>query len=200
MALICSACVAGLAAFASGDYAFSPPAGWTKLASGTNLRWVDPSRNEYVYLHPTNFNGDLNAFVNAMLKKEKAANPSQYVWANKNYFICGRHTGRYVIWTSSGHGHTSIWEQMMALWGQDGYAVTYVRPQNRPPSGVARASLVSICGVGAMLEQPGGVPVSMPRSAPAGAGQDTGTDSVAQPTPEPQGTISHPYVPFIPPM
>jgi hypothetical protein len=196
VALTGGICAVGFAAFASGDYAFSPPTGWAKLASGTNMKWADPAGTEFVALHPTTFYGDLNAFVNAMLKKEKTANPTQYVWANKNYLICGRHTGRYVIWTSTAHGHTSIWEQMFALWGQDGYAVTYVRPQNLPPSTVARAALVSICGVGEGTEPVGGVPVTLPKAAPAEPAPDT--ETIVQPTPAPTGTIPHPYVPVIP--
>lgn len=193
-----SAALAGVAVcvLASGDYAFSPPLGWTKLASGTNMKWVDSSGKEYLYLHPTSYNGDLNAFVNAMVKKEKTQYPTLYVWTNKNYLICGRHTGRYVIWTSSAHGHTSIAEQMMALWGQDGYVITYMRPQNHPPSSVARMSLLSICGVGETVEPAGGVPVTMPKAQSTAAPQ--GTDTTVQPTPEPTGTIYHMYAPFIP--
>lgn len=199
VALIGAASAAGLAAFASSDYAFSPPIGWTKLASGTNAKWVDRSGTEYVTLHPTTFYGDLTAFVNAMLKKEKTVNPTQYVWANKNYVVCGRHTGRYVIWTSSAHGHTIIWEQMLALWGQDAYAATYVRPSSHQPNRIARGSIVSICGVGEGSEPVGGVPVTLPKAAPAAPAQDN-TDTIVQPTPEPTGTISHLYAPYIPPM
>jgi hypothetical protein len=197
VALVLGGLVLGVAAFGAGDYAFAPPTGWTKLASGTNLKWVDPSGKEYVLLHPTSFNGELNSFVVAMLKKEKAQYPTQHVWTNKNYYICGDHVGRYVIWTSTDRGHTTIWEQMFGLWAQDGYAVTYRRPRTDPPSLTARTSLLSICGVGESVEPAGGVPVSPQNNAPAqGIGQPAA--GVDVPTPGPTGTISHPYVPVIP--
>lgn len=198
IALSTAAVLVGVAAFGAGDYAFAPPVGWSKLASDTNTKWVDPSGDEYLVLHPTSFHGDLSTFVSALLKKEKTSYPTQHVWTNKNYLICGRHTGRYVIWTASGAGHTTIWEQMLALWGQDGYAVTYTRPGNHGPSGAARASLLSICGVGESAEPVGGMPVGPQNNAPAaGSGQPV-EPSIVQPTPGPTGTISHPYMPIIP--
>lgn len=188
----------GLAAFGAGDYAFSPPVGWTKLTSGTNMKWVDPTGKEYVVLHPTSFNGDLSSFVSAMLKKEKTQYPTEHVWTNKNYLVCGRHTGRYVIWTASGGGHTTIWEQMLALWGQDGYAVTYTRPENHKPNTAARASLLSICGVGESVQPVGGVPVGPQNNTPAAGSGQGGEPTIEQPTPGPTGTIYHPYMPVIP--
>lgn len=188
----------GLAAFGAGDYAFSPPVGWTKLASGTNVKWADQTGKEYVVLHPTSFNGDLSSFVSAMLKKEKTQYPTEHVWTNKNYFMCGQHTGRYVIWTASGGGHTTIWEQMLALWGQDGYAVSYTRPESHKPNAAARASLLSICGVGEAAQPVGGVPVNAQNNAPAAGSGQSGGATIDQPTPGPTGTISHPYVPIIP--
>jgi hypothetical protein len=188
----------GVAAFGSGDYAFGPPTGWTKLPSGTDVKWVDPSGKEYLSLHPTTFNGDLTSFVSVTLRKEKAQNPTQHVWTNKNYYICGDHLGRYVIWTASSHYHTLVWEQLFALWAQDGYVVSYRRPQNHPPSNAARASLLSICGVGEIAQPAGGVPVGPQSNPRANASQGNSAETIDAPSPNPQGTISHPYVPVIP--
>jgi hypothetical protein len=196
LALLFASAAIGISALAAGDFAFSPPTGWTKLASGTNMRWVDQTGKEYVIFHPTSFNGDLDSFVNAMLKKERVQYPSQHVWTNKNYYVCGHHVGRYVIWTSSKSGQTTIWEQMLALWGQDGYAISYLRPESHPPSSAARASLLSICGVGETVEPAGGVPVGPQHNAPAGSGGQG--EQPQAPTPGPTGTISHPYMPVIP--
>jgi hypothetical protein len=200
-AAVVGACAvfASVQAYSAGDFAFAPPSGWNKIENGTNMKWVDQSRQEYVILHPTTFNGSLAQFVNAMLKKEKGQYPTQHVWANKNYYICGRHTGRYVIWTSTGRGQTAVWEQMLAVWGEDGYAVTYVRPQSHPPSNIARASLLSICGIGESLQPSGGAPVggSNTNNQPAAGWQPQGVELDA-PSPAPTGTISHPYMPVIP--
>jgi hypothetical protein len=160
-------------------------------------KWVDPSGSETLKLLVTSYAGDLNSLVNRTLKQERATYPTQYVWANRNYLVCGRHTGRYVIWTASTHGASMIWEQLFAQWGSDGYLVTYVRPQKNPPSHVARASLVSICGVGSAPEQPGGVPVTPANNQPPAPGQPA-PPQPDQPTPNPTGTIPHPYMPVIP--
>ncbi|HEV2878196.1 MAG TPA: hypothetical protein VGW96_01340 [Candidatus Eremiobacteraceae bacterium] len=182
-------------AFAAGNYAFAPPQGWTHVRSGTESKWLDPTGGETLKLFQTSYAGDLNSFVNRTLKQERSAYPTQYVWNNKNYSICGRHTGRYVIWTASTHGRSMVWEQLFALWGYDGYIATYTRPQKDPPSNAARGSLVSICGVGSAPEQPGGVPVTPQNPPPA---QNQPAPPPEQPTPNPTGTIYHPYVPVIP--
>ena len=185
-------------ALAAGNYAFAPPAGWTHVRSGTESKWIDPTGSETLKLFVTTHTGDLNSFVNAALKQERFAYPTQYVWNNRNYLVCGgRHTGRYVIWTASTHGRSMVWEQLLALWGSDGYVVTYVRPQKNPPSNVARGSLLSICGVGSAPEQPGGVPVAPAKYPPPAQGQPA-PPLPEQPAPYPSGTISHPYMPVIP--
>ncbi len=184
-------------ALAVGNYAFAPPTGWTRVRSGVESKWVDPSGSETLKLFVTTHTGDLNSFVNRTLKQGRLTYPTQYVWTNRNYLVCGRHTGRYVIWTASTHGASMIWEQLFALWGSDGYLATYVRPQKNPPSRVARASLVSICGVGSAPEQPGGVPVVPAKNQPPAQGQPA-PPQPDQPTPNPSGTIYHPYMPVIP--
>ena len=166
VALVGTAIFMVTAVLAAGNYAFSPPAGWTRVRSGEEPKWLEPSGAQSVTLFTTTFAGDLGSFVTRELRQERAAQPTQHVWTNSDYTICGRHTGRYVIWTSSSKGATTIWEQMMALWGYDGYVVTYARPATLRPSDVARGSLLSICGVGSLPEQPGGVPVTPSRTAP----------------------------------
>jgi hypothetical protein len=179
----------------AGNFAFAPPSGWMNVHSGTNGKWMDPTGVEVVTLHPTTFGGDLSTFALYTLKQGRASNPSQHVWTNKNYPLCGRHIGRFLIWTANNHGKSVIWEQMIALWGEDGYVVTYLRPASHAPNDIARASLVSICGVGSIPEQPGGVPVPLPR--PPAQNQPAPEPPVA-PTPNPTGTIYHPYVPTMP--
>jgi len=153
---------------------------------------------ETLKLFATTHSADLNSFVNRTLKAERATYPTQYVWTNRNYLVCnGRHTGRNVIWTGSTHGRSMVWEQLFALWGSDGYVVTYARPQKNPPSNVARSSLVSICGVGSAPEQPGGMPVVPANNQPPVQGQPA-PPQPDQPAPYPSGTIPHPYVPVIP--
>jgi hypothetical protein len=189
----------GIAASGAGDYAFGPPPGWAKLPSGSDVKWVSPSGREYVTLHPTTFGGDLSSFVAVILRQERAQNPTQHVWTNRNYYICGDHPGRYVIWTASSHAHNVIWEQLFALWAQDGYVVSYRRPWSAPPSNAARASLLSICGVGETVQPAGGTVVSPQGNARNDAPLVTGAPGAnAQPAPNPTGTISHPYVPVIP--
>ena len=183
---------------AAGNYAFAPPSGWTHVRSGTESTWLDPTGGETLKLFATTHSADLNSFVNRTLKAERATYPTQYVWTNRNYLVCnGRHTGRYVIWTGSTHGRSMVWEQLFALWGSDGYVVTYARPQKNPPSNVARSSLVSICGVGSAPEQPGGTPVVPANNQPPVQGQPA-PPQPDQPAPYPSGTIPHPYVPVIP--
>ncbi|MDQ6767679.1 MAG: hypothetical protein M3Z41_07705 [Candidatus Eremiobacteraeota bacterium] len=183
-------------ALAAGNYAFAPPAGWARVRSGSDAKWVDPSGTQSLRLFWTTYASDLNSFVNRTLKQERAAYPTQQVWTNRNYSICGRHTGRYVIWTASDHGQSKVWEQMLALWGYDAYTVTYVRPAKNGPSVVARGSLLSICGVGSVPQQPGGVPVAPQNTAPPHNQPEPAP--VVQPTPNPTGTIYHPYMPVIP--
>lgn len=199
-ALTIAVILIGTVALATGNYAFAPPAGWTHVRSGTESKWLDPTGSETLKLFVTTHVGDLNSFVNRTLKQDRLAYPTQYVWTNRNYTICGRHTGRYVIWTASTHGRSMVWEQLLALWGYDGYIVTYVRPQQNPPSRVARGSLVSICGVGSAPEQPGGVPVAPVNNQTPAPGQPAlpQTPQSDQPAPYPSGTIPHPYMPVIP--
>jgi hypothetical protein len=185
-------------AFAAGNYAFAPPSGWTHVRSGAESKWVDATGAETLTLFATSYGGDLNSFVTRKLKQERTAYPTQYVWTNRNYLICGRHTARYVIWTASSQGKSMVWEQILALWGYDGYIVTYVRPEKNPPSSIARGSLLSICGVGSVPEQPGGVRVT-PQNNPPPQGQPApAPEPVEQPTPNPAGTIYHPYMPTMP--
>jgi hypothetical protein len=187
-------------ALAAGNYAFSSPQGWSKVRSGTTSKWVDPTGTQALTLFPTEFTGDLNAFVTRTLKKERAAYPSQHVWTNRNYYICGGHTGHYVIWTASSSGRSMIWEQMLALWGYDAFIVTYTRPEKSPPSSIARGSLLSICGVGSAPVAPGGVPVTPQNNAPpAQPPVVPAPDATDQPAPNPTGTISHPYMPVTQP-
>ena len=184
---------------AAGNYAFGPPAGWSRTHSGTTAKWADPTGAETLTLFPTQFGGDLNGFVAKALKKERAAYPTQHVWTNRNYAICGGHTARYLIWTASSNGQSKVWEQMLALWGYDGYIVTYARPEKNQPSNVARGSLFSICGVGSAPAQPGGVPVTTQNNAPpAPAPIAPSTGSADQSTPNPSATLGHPYMPVIP--
>ncbi len=158
---------------------------------------MKPGATEIVTLFPTQFGGDLNAFVTHTLKAERAAYPSLHLWTNRNYVICGDHTGRYLIWTASSKGVGKVWEQMLAVWGYDAYVVSYTRPQKSPPSNAARASLLSICGVGSLPVAPGGVPVTAHNNAPPEAAQQgSADDTIDQPAPNPTGTISHPYMPI----
>ncbi len=189
--------VVGAAALASGNYAFAPPAGWARVRSGDSPKWMNASGQESVGLFSTTYAGDLTSYVNHTLKQERAMFPTQHVWTNKTYMVCGSHPGRYVIWTATTHAKNVIWEQMIALWGYDGYVVSYVRPSKNPPSNVARGSLVSICGVGSLPEQPGGVPIMTQKNSSSGTSQEQ--PQGYEPTPEPTDTISHPYVPFEPP-
>jgi len=194
IALICM----GTIALAAGNYAFAPPTGWSHVRSGTESTWLDPSGTQTLKLFQTTYGGDLISFVNRTLAQERKTYPTQHVWTNKNYLICGRHTGRYVIWTATSNGKSKVWEQMLALWGDDGYIVSYMRPEANPPSSVARGSLLSICGVGSVPEQPGGVPVTPQNNQPSQC-QPAGTpDQADQPTPNPTGTVDHPYMPVIP--
>lgn len=140
-------------------YAFSPPSGWHGHGSSSSGHWVAPSGMESVSLVTAQVSGDLSAFVNHELGKQRATYPSQRIYNNKNYSLCGRHIGRYVIWTSSNGGHDRIHEQVITAWNTDGYVLTYVRPANHPPSNAARASLLSICAVYNGTIPPGGVPV-----------------------------------------
>ncbi len=187
----------GSAALAAGNYAFAPPSGWSHVRSGTESTWLDPSGSETVKLFQTSYGGDLTSFANRTLAQERKTYPTQHVWTNKNYYICGGHSGRYVIWTATSNGRSKVWEQMLALWGYDGYIVTYTRPEKSPPSSVARGSLLSICGVGSAPVQPGGVPVTPQNNAPQPQ-PDGASPSVDQPTPNPTGTVGHPYMPVIP--
>jgi hypothetical protein len=158
----------GVAALAQANYAFSAPPGWTNLRSGSSSKWMNPTGIEFVILRPTTFAGDLSALVDRELKQQRATHPTMQVWTNNSYLICGRHTARYLIWTapSKTQGTTLVWEQVVALWGDDAYVVTYQRPQKDAPNSVARSSILSICGVGSAPEQPGGVPVSTAAPAP----------------------------------
>jgi len=186
-------------ALAVGNYAFAPPSGWSHVRSGAESKWLDPTGSETLKLFVTTHTGDLNSFVNRTLKQERSAYPTQYVWNNRNYLVCGgRHTGRYVIWTASTRGRSMVWEQLFALWGYDGYVVTYVRPQKNPPSNVARGSMVSICGVGSAPEQPGGVPVTPAKNPPPAQGQPAPPPTPQHLTPYPSGTIPHPFMPVVP--
>ncbi len=190
----------GVAGLAAGNFAFSPPGGWQAHERvGTSNKWTDPTGLESVSLFTTTYAGNLSTFVNRELHRERAAYPSQRVFTNKNYLICSRHTGRYLIWTSGSNGKSLIHEQMLALWGDDGYIITYVRPANRPPDNTARASLLSICGVGAGVITPGGVPVSPanpprpPENAPSPAPTEAPT-----PTPYVYPSLYPRYVPVVP--
>jgi hypothetical protein len=188
-------------AWAAGNYAFAPPQDWLRVHSGTTSKWMDPDGTQVVTLFPTEFGGDLSAFVTHTLKSERKAYPTQHVWTNRNYAICGGHTARYVIWTAPNSKSSKVWEQVLALWGYDGYIATYTRPQKSPPSSVARASLLSICGVGTVPQAPGGVMVA-PHSGdvPPAQGQPAGLpDAGDQASPNPSETISHPYMPVLPP-
>ena len=157
------------AALAQANYAFAAPTGWTNLRNGTSSKWMNPTGTEFMILRPTTFAGDLSALVNQELKQQRATHPTMHLWTNKAYQICGGHAARYLIWTapSKTQGKTLIWEQILALWGDDAYVVTYQRPENDPPSSVARSSMLSVCGVGSAPEQPGGVPVKAATAAPA---------------------------------
>ncbi len=185
------------AAALAANYAFAPPEGWARVRSGTDSTWLDPSGTERVQFFLTNYPGDLDSLVKRTLKQEHAANPTMHVWTNRNYLICGNHVARYVIWTSTSHGTEMVWERLIALWGDDGYLLTYARPRSHPPSTIARRSLVSICGVGEPSEQPGGVPIP-PHIAPAQGEPPAVVVPADIPSPDPGATISHPYVPVIP--
>lgn len=192
---------------AAGDFAFSPPSGWVKVAAVSNAKWIDRRGTEFVIFHPTSFQGSLSMFVAAILKKEKAAFPDQRVWNNKPYYICGAHPGRYVIWTTASHGRPAVWEQVMAIWGGDAYVVSYVRPHNHAPSAVARASLLSVCGVaaGGVESQWQAEDAAGAASAPSASGAtatQAGQPASApdqEPTPYVEPTILPRYAPFIPP-
>jgi hypothetical protein len=171
----------GAAALAQANYAFAAPAGWTNLRTGSSSKWMNPTGTEFVILHPTTFNGDLSALVTAELKQQRAAHPTLQLWTNKSYQICGRHSARYLIWTapSKAQGKTLVWEQVIALWGDDAYVVSYQRPETFPPSNVARSSIVSICGVGSAPEHPGGVPVQTTAPAAQSAASPAATATAA---------------------
>ena len=184
---------------AAGNYAFAPPRDWPKLRTGSTSAWVDSSGYQTVRLFPTQFAGDLSAFVNRTLARERSSHPTLHLWTNRTYPLCGGHPGRYLIWTTKS-AQSNTWEQMLALWGYDAYIVSYKRPGNAPPNDVARLSLLSICGVGSIPLAPGGVPIAPQPAVPAQR-QQAGTlpDTGAEPAPEPTGTIAHPYMPVIPP-
>lgn len=189
----------GAAALAQANYAFAAPLGWTNLRSGSSSKWMNPTGTEFVILRPTTFAGDLSALVNRELKQERATHPTLQLWTNKNYQICGRHTARYLIWTapSKTQGKTLVWEQIVALWGDDAYVVTYQRPEKYPPSDAARSSIVSICGVGSAPEQPGGVPVRAETPAPAPQSPAT-PEPAATTAPTPYANPTMRYAPTIP--
>ena len=190
--------LAAAGALADGNFGFAPPQGWTRMRSGTERKWVNPSGAEMVKLFPTTYAGGLDSFVLRTLAQERATYPTQHVWVNRNYMICGGHTGRFVIWTSSNRGRRQVWEQMLALWGADGYIVTYMRPDKDRPDNIARGSLLSICGAGTAAEQPGGVRVAPQNAAPSNNQPLPLPAPIGQPTPNPTGTIYHPYMPVIP--
>lgn len=184
---------------AAGNYAFAPPQNWAKQRGGSTTIWVDKGGSQTVTLFPTDFAGDLNAFVNRNLARNRAGHPTLHVWTNRTYALCGGHVGRYLIWTTS----ANVWEQVLAIWGYDAYVVTYKRPADAPPNSAARASLLSICGVGSVPMAPGGVPVAPQPAVPAAQTQQQQAgalpDNGMQPAPAPTGTISHPYMPVTPP-
>lgn len=198
-ALTIAIALISVAALAQANYAFSPPVGWTNLRSGSSSKWINPTGSEFVILRPTAFAGDLSALVDRTLKQERATHPALHLWTNKDYRICGRREARYLIWTAHSNiqGKDLIWEELVALWGADAYVVTYQRPENHPPSAVARSSMLSICGVGSAPEQPGAVPVKMQTHPPAAPGQaNPEPAATAPPTPYTYPTMR--YAPVIP--
>ena len=203
IALASSLVLAAATAMAAGNYAFAPPADWARQRAGSTSAWIDTSRTQTVTLFPTEFGGDLGAFVNRTLNRERASYPGLHVWTNRTYALCGGHPGRYVIWTQTPTGKGTVWEQVIALWGYDAYIVSYKRPSNDPPDNAARASLLSVCGVGSVPMSPGGVPVTpvtQVNQPQAQAPQPASLpDAGAQQAPNPQATISHPYMPIAPP-
>jgi len=101
---------------AAGNYAFAPPRDWPKLRTGSTSAWVDSSGYQTVTLFPTQFAGDLSAFVNRTLARERSSHPTLHLWTNRTYPLCGGHPGRYHIWTTKS-AQSNTWEQMLAFWG-----------------------------------------------------------------------------------
>ncbi|MBC5806789.1 MAG: hypothetical protein DLM53_05550 [Candidatus Eremiobacter antarcticus] len=189
--LITVVCTLALIGQSRGDgFGFSPPSGWRaqKAPAGFVGLWTRPDALEALNLSTASFNGSVSAFANDILAIQRWKTPSLHVYANQPFTICGNHTGRYLIWTSMFRGRSWIHEQMLGLWGTNGYISSYVRPSNHPPSAAARASLVSVCGVAG-----GGAPnQSAPQAAPAPQSQPAAPAN--QPPPAPNSGVPTPYV------
>gem|GEM_PF-1578496 len=184
-------------------YGFSPPTGWRAqhAPAGYTGLWVNPAAQEAVNLLSTPA-GSLSGLVQRQMQKSRTLYPSMQVYSNVSYHVCGRHEGRYLIWTAVSHGSPWIHEQVMANWQDNGLVASYVRPGNAAPSRAARASIVSICGVaGGSLNNPS---APQPAAAPAQPAQPDNNPATTAPagpataTPYGYPSLAPRYVPVIP--
>ena len=182
----------------AGGYGFSPPSGWRaqRPPAGYAGLWLNPNAQEAVNFVTTPATS-LTNLVSRQIQKSLAVYPSMHLYSNVPYHVCGRHEGRYLIWTSSSHAAQWIHEQVIANWQGNGYVASYVRPASYTPNRAARASISSMCGVaGGSLNNP-----SAPYAAPPPPPQNQPQISPATPTaPTPYGYPSlYPrYAPVIP--
>ena len=152
---ICTAavCAAFLAAVASADdqYHVTPPDGWvqsTPSEAGVLSVWGEPHPQGFrqnLNLVSEAYHGTLASYVAQNVASLSGQGSAIVVGPQADVTTCTSHPAHFLSWKGEMFGHHLIFEQVLSVWFDRGYVMTYTREVGQDAIDDARSALASLC-------------------------------------------------------
>ena len=146
------ACAAAFSAATADDqYHVSPPDGWVQSSpdeNGVLSVWGEPDPHGFrqnLNLISEPYHGTLSQYVRQNVASLSGHGSAIVLGPQADVNTCDTHPAHFISWKATIDGHPLVFEQVLSVWFDRAYVLTYTRETSQDAIDGARSALATLC-------------------------------------------------------